>query len=125
MEYLLDSNVIIDFFNAKLPETAKNILTISSPAISVITNIELFASDKIPAHERLLLVQFVNMATVYDTINKDIVTKTIAIRQQYKTKLPDAIIAATAMLYGLTLITRNINDFKNIEGLQVIDPYAM
>jgi predicted nucleic acid-binding protein len=40
-------------------------------------------------------------------------------------KLPDAIIAATALVYDLTLITRNTSDFKNMEGLKVINPFDL
>ena len=39
-------------------------------------------------------------------------------------KLPDAIIAATALVYDLTLISRNVSDFKNIEGLKVLNPFT-
>lgn len=50
---------------------------------------------------------------------------TIAIREIYKIKLPDAIITATALVYNLTLITRNISDFQNIESLKIINPHAL
>ena len=43
----------------------------------------------------------------------------------HKIKTPDAIIASTAIVNGLTLITRNTKDFKNIEGLKIIDPYEL
>lgn len=39
--------------------------------------------------------------------------------------LSDAIIAATALVYDLTLITRNINDFTKISNLRVINPYDL
>lgn len=123
--YLLDTNAVIDFCNAKLPVDAKKLLTSIEPAISVITRIELFASTKIDEKEKLTLESFVHMAVVYETINQDIVAHAIAIRQLYKTKLPDAIIASTALTYNLTLISRNISDFKNIAGLKVIDPYNL
>jgi len=61
----------------------------------------------------------------YLNINDDIIEKTIELRKTYKTKLPDAIIAATAIAYGLTLITRNIKDFKGVQGLDVLNPYLM
>jgi hypothetical protein len=54
-----------------------------------------------------------------------IVDKTIEVRSLYKIKLPDAIIAATAIGNGLVLVTRNTKDFKDIEGLEVIDPYGL
>jgi predicted nucleic acid-binding protein len=37
--------------------------------------------------------------------------------------LGDAIIGATAMEYGLPLVTRNVDDFRHIPGLQVINPF--
>jgi predicted nucleic acid-binding protein len=121
--YLLDTNTVIYFCNSKLPEGAKNLLSEINPAISVITSIELFASSKIQEKERAALEAFVVMALVYDHIDIAIVAKAITIRQLYKTKLPDAIIAATAPAYNLILATHNIPDFENIEGPHVIDPF--
>ncbi len=40
-------------------------------------------------------------------------------------KLPDAIIPATAFVNNMELISRNINDFKNVEGLHTIDPHKI
>ena len=37
-------------------------------------------------------------------------------------KTADAIIAATALTYGLPLVTRNVRDFRWIDELAVIDP---
>jgi len=123
--YLLDTNTVIDFCNGKLPPNAKNLLSACEPSISVITHIELFASSKIDEKERLQLEQFVQISIVYDHINATIIKHAITIRQLYKTPLPDAIIAATALTYNLKLVSRNKADFKNIEGLQLIDPYEM
>ncbi|WP_256565294.1 PIN domain-containing protein [Dyadobacter chenhuakuii] len=49
--------------------------------------------------------------------------KAAEIRKLHNLKLPDAIIAATAMVYNLTLVTRNTKDFSNISGLTLINPY--
>lgn len=57
--------------------------------------------------------------------DEDIVNQTIAIRKQHKVKTPDANIAATAIVWGFTLITRNIRDFKNIQGLQLVNPHEL
>ena len=58
-------------------------------------------------------------------LSNDIADECIIIRKVHKTKLPDAIIAATALVNNLTLITRNISDFKNIEDLKVINPHEV
>ena len=55
-------------------------------------------------------------------LTKEIEKQTILIRKSNKIKLPDAIIAATAMVNNLTLVTNNIDDFKNIEGLKILNP---
>jgi predicted nucleic acid-binding protein len=123
--YLLDTNVIIDFFNAKLPEKAKKILLDNDPLISVITRIELFATTKITEIEKSKLESFIAYAKIFDSINETIVSSTIYIRQNYRLKLPDAIIAATAITYDLTLLTRNNADFNKIEGLKLLDPYNL
>jgi predicted nucleic acid-binding protein len=39
-------------------------------------------------------------------------------------KLPDAIIAATALVQNCILLSHNTTDFNKIEGLQVLDPYS-
>lgn len=58
-------------------------------------------------------------------LERPIKLKTADIRKAHKIKLPDAIIAATAFVYDLTLITRNTSNFKNIPGLQIIDPHTL
>jgi predicted nucleic acid-binding protein len=52
-----------------------------------------------------------------------IILKAIENRKAHKTKLPDAIIAATALVNELIIITRNTKDFDKIKGLEVLNPY--
>ena len=93
------------------------------PAISVITEIELLCW-KTPTDKDLeVLHDFINDALVFE-LEKDIKLKTAEIRKAHKIKLPDAIIAATALTYELILLTRNVSDFKNINGLNLINPHA-
>ena len=51
-----------------------------------------------------------------------VIAKTIRLRQMRKIKIPDAIIAASALIHGLPLVTNNVSDFQWIEGLSLIDP---
>jgi len=55
-------------------------------------------------------------------LTEDIEKQTILIRKTYKIKLPDAIIAATAITYHLTLVTNNSSDFNKISGLKLLVP---
>lgn len=93
------------------------------PAVSVMSKIEVLGFNA-PKEELNLLDDFFNDAVLLD-ISGEVVEQTIALRRAVKIKTPDAIIAATALTYGLTLITRNISDFKNIPGLSVINPYSL
>ena len=46
-------------------------------------------------------------------------------RQQYAQPLPviDALMAATAWVHGMTVVTRNVKDF-DLAGVQVLNPFA-
>jgi predicted nucleic acid-binding protein len=122
--HLIDSNAIIDFCNGQLPENGRKFLIGISPEISIVTNIELFATKNISQEEYELLEKFVAFSVIHE-VNKDLIDTTIEIRQTYKIKLPDAIIAATALVYNLTLISRNAKDFDGIDGLDFINPYEL
>jgi predicted nucleic acid-binding protein len=122
--YLIDSNAIIDFCNGRLPINGRNFLMGISPEISIVTNIELFATKNISQEEYELLEKFVAFSIKHD-VNKDLIDTTIHIRQTYKIKLPDAIIAATALVHNLTLISRNSKDFDEIDGLEFVNPYEI
>lgn len=126
-EYLIDTNVAIEYIGEALPEKALSMLDEIFDGqfyISVINKFELLGFDGITEDEELKFQELINAVDVLD-LDEDIVNSTIEIRKQYKTKLPDAIITATALVNKLTIITRNTKDFKNIQGLEVIDPYGL
>lgn len=57
-------------------------------------------------------------------LDEEVIQQAVELRQQKKMKLGDAIIAATALEYGVPLVTRNEGDFKHIPNLQIINPFA-
>jgi len=123
-QYLIDTNAVIEYLGQQLPASGMefmNEVINAVPTISVVTKIEVLGFNA-PDNHYKLLTDFMDDATVLDLSNK-VVDATIQIRKTHKTKLPDAVIAATALVYDLILITHNISDFKKIEGLKVIDPY--
>jgi toxin FitB len=71
-----------------------------------------------------LLTEFIDTANIIP-LDDAVTQKTIELRRIKKMKLGDAIIAATALVHGFVLVTRNTNDFKNIEELTVIAPYTL
>jgi toxin FitB len=58
------------------------------------------------------------------SLDDDIIQRAIALRQQKKMSLGDAIVAASAPSCGMPLVTRNVADYKHISGLKLIDPFA-
>jgi predicted nucleic acid-binding protein len=74
-----------------------------------------------PFENEQILADFVASSIIYP-LTEAIVLRTIAICKQGKIKLPDAIIAATALTADCTLVTRNEKDFKNIAGLRMLNP---
>lgn len=57
-------------------------------------------------------------------MDERVIERAITLRQQKKMSLADAIIAATALAHDLPLVTRNVDDFKHIAGLILINPFA-
>ena len=95
----------------------------ANPApLSVITEIELLCW-KIPTKEDDdALHDFLDKALVFE-LDREIKLKTAVIRKSIKIKLPDAIIAATALERNHTLLTRNIEDFSRVKGVKLINPW--
>ncbi|MBK7227121.1 MAG: type II toxin-antitoxin system VapC family toxin [Saprospiraceae bacterium] len=125
-QYLIDTNIVIDYLGNKLNTAGlkfMNEVIDAVPVVSVITKIEVLGFNAPDEHYNTLY-NFINDSTILD-LNENVVIASIEIRKQYKTKLPDAIIAATALVYELILVTRNISDFKNIDGLRLIDPHSL
>jgi predicted nucleic acid-binding protein len=125
--YLLDSNTVIDYIGRLYPEKGQEwIGQIIDDEIntSVITKIEVLSFDPDKDDNYHILADFFEAANIFE-LTSDIVNKTIHIRQKQKIKLPDAVIASTALINGLYLVSRNTKDFKNIQGLEVIDPYGL
>ena len=125
-KYLIDSNVIIDYTSNLLSregfEFIENILN-NDFNISVIVKIEVLGYDG-EKTKMDLLEKFLGLANILP-LDSFVTMKTIELRKNYKLKLGDAIIAATALVSNLKIITRNTTDFKLIEGIHTINLYEL
>jgi predicted nucleic acid-binding protein len=124
--YLIDSNCLIDYFSASFPEQGMIFMhqvVNNIPNVSVITKIEVLGFNT-PVEYNNLLTSFIGEANVIG-LTDNVVVQCIALRKRKRIKLPDAIIAATALVGGYQLITRNKSDFKDIDGLSVIDAHVL
>jgi len=99
----LDTNIV-------LPQMADR-LAVDPPEglclISVITEIELLSFWKLTQAESAQLAERLRDAVVAE-LDRDVKQLTIALRRKHRLKLPDAIIAATAILYKADLYTNDL-----------------
>lgn len=126
MNYLLDTNFVINYFKGifkgeagKFTDSVINDTTF----ISIITRMELLSWKLLKAKDEEVINEFISDSIVF-SLEETIVKKTISLRKVNTIKLPDAIIAATAIVHDLQLITHNLKDFTNIPGLTVLDANA-
>ena len=121
-----DTNVIIYYLQSHLTPSVKifldNIIDNHKPAISVITEIELLAWQSATDKDIKLLKDFIADCTVIE-LSHSIKLKSIEVRKQFKLKLPDAIIAASALVNDSLFITRNVADFGRISAIKLLNPF--
>ena len=96
----------------------------SDAAIASVTRIEALGFVGISPEDEISLLDFVNACPAY-ALDDEVIAQAIQFRQQKKMKLGDAIIAATAVAYGIPLVTRNEDDFKHIPGLDLRNPFEI
>jgi hypothetical protein len=117
---LLDSNIII---YAAQPEhhQLRQFLTHQTVCVSAISQLEVLGYHKLTPSKRQLFEEFFQVTPVLP-ISEAVIQQALSLRQLKKMSLGDAIIAATALIHHLTLVTANVKDFDWIDGLSVLDP---
>jgi predicted nucleic acid-binding protein len=128
LKYLWDTNTIIHYLQKQFPvageEFIDNTVLNHQPVISVITEIELLCWRTATEDDIDVLNNFILNSIVYD-LDQEIKLKTIEIRKNFRLKLPDAVIAASALVNDHVLITNNLADFNKVSKLKVIDPFRL
>ena len=122
MNYLVDSNIFI--YATKPDDTIASLLLMNTNDFyfSSITRIEVLGYNKMNSKIKTAL-ELVFSSGIELSLSKDVVKKSIELRQKRIMSLGDVIIAATAILHDLTLLTRNIDDFKHLSNLLIENPY--
>jgi predicted nucleic acid-binding protein len=119
--YLIDTSAFGNFLRANLSQEGinlmKEILQNGSHQISVITRIELMSWIPPTLPAKVAVKDFVSSAAIFD-LTESIILETIRIRKQKALKLPDAVIAATAIIHNLTLLSTNDSDFLKVPKLK-------
>jgi len=121
---VFDSNILIYHLNDALPSSVLNHVEswiTEGAVISVMSRIEVLGypqtADQL--HQAMRLLAYFDEIPLHEPM----VQRTITLRQQYRIRLPDALIAATALYLGFPLVTRNTQDFQTINGLIILNPF--
>ena len=120
--FLIDTNVVIDVFDAATPATVKQKIFQMLPIVSAVTYMETLGWYQATSTQLHILQKFMNVATILP-ISQPVMDTTVKIRQQKRMRLGDAIIAATAIVHNRVLVTRNSSDFNSIDNLDIFNPW--
>ncbi|MBN8559566.1 type II toxin-antitoxin system VapC family toxin [Leptolyngbya boryana CZ1] len=118
--YLLDTNAI----SALLKGEGQLVQLLQSAdwvGISIISQIEFLAFVGLSRSDRKLFRQFLQRVEVVSLMASDtlLIQKTIEIRQQYRLKLPDALIAAMTLQNMASLVTGD-REFAKVKELTIV-----
>jgi predicted nucleic acid-binding protein len=124
MTTLVDTNILIYHTVGSKVATSflTRLLTQQALHISILTKIEFLGWDKHTPDGFEKCRRLIRNAHLYP-VEEEISDKAVELRRRSPIKLADAVIAATALLNNLKLATRNKEDFKGINGLEIINPF--
>ena len=113
--FLADTNAILYLLNGNscMKQYVK-----SNFLVSIISEMELLGYSSISQEESDIIRNVLSLCKI-ENISTDIKEKTIELRKLFKIKLPDAIIASTAIINSVPLLSADII-FSKITGLNFI-----
>jgi predicted nucleic acid-binding protein len=119
--YVLDTNAIVALLqgNTQLVQLLQNANWIG---ISVISQIEFLVFSGLTESDLQLFQQFIRRVEIVGLTAGDaaLIENIIEIRQQYRLKLPDAVIAAITIQNSAILVTAD-QEFAKVNTLKVIN----
>jgi predicted nucleic acid-binding protein len=121
MRAIIDSDVLIDYLQG-LEGAKKELERYSRREISIISWMEILAGAQGTEEEKACR-DFLSGFTVHQ-LSIEIAAEAVKVRKKFRTRLPDAIVWATARTEGCLLVTRNSKDFPPSEpGVRI--PYEV
>ena len=119
--YLIDSNIIIYHLNNDAIVKKFLFENINFCSISIVTYIEVLSFDFQSSYNKKIAKDLLNSFNIIG-VSQNIASQAIRNRNIKKIKLPDNIIASTAQVNNLILVTRNIKDF-NLLDIELLNPF--
>ncbi|MBI1973048.1 type II toxin-antitoxin system VapC family toxin [Candidatus Woesearchaeota archaeon] len=122
---LIDTNIFVDHLRGYAPAVQffETITSKDNIFFSAITEAELVAGDECKeSNKKEIVLQFLGLWNKIPVSNQ-IAVLAGDISRDNDLELPDAIVAATALINKTEIVTRNIKDFKNISNLKIRVPY--
>lgn len=117
---LLDSNIIIYAIKPEYPGL-RDLIERNNPYVSAISYLEVLGYHKLTPQDEQDFTEFFNDAPIVP-ITWPVLEQAARLRQQRKMSVGDSIIAGTALLRNLTVVTANTGDFTWISGLSLLNP---
>lgn len=108
MRAIIDSDVLIDYLQG-LDKAKREVERYSQREISIISWMEIMTGADTPEEEKAC-GDFLSRFTVH-YLSAEIATEAVKVRRQFRVRLPDAIVWATARVNACLLVTRNAKDF--------------
>ena len=118
---IIDSNIIIYAVQPQFTYLKKYIENADNYT-SIVSKIEVLGFKELTFQDRQLLEDAFNLLNVIP-LSEEIANRAILIKQQKRMSLGDSIVASTALVYDLELVTRNFDDFKSVKNLKLFNPF--
>lgn len=138
MMYVLDTNVVSELRKVRLGKADPNVAAFSETAdaadlyVSAITIMELelgvLAIERKDADQGAILRSWLDQRVLPEFADRTLAIDTAVARRCARLHIPDrrggrdALIAATALVHGMTVVTRNVSDFQPT-GVAVLNPW--
>lgn len=137
--FILDTNVVSELRKIRLGKTDKNVakwadsVSTADLYLSVITIQELeigvLLVERRDSLQGAMLRSWLNSHVLPAFANRILPIDTLVARRSAQLHVPnpqpirDGMIAATALVHGMTVVTRNVYDFKST-GVQILNPWG-
>ncbi len=124
VRFLLDTNLVIEAVAGDKRGVAALHKAVESDWVgySSITRLELFGYPDLTPDEESAISTILNELHEI-SVTPSVIDRAIMMRRKVRIKVPDAIIAATALDQNAVLLTRNASDFKSIDALEISNPW--